>query len=120
MVTVEERLDNLEKKVEKQAFQLRLVQQLAADYDRFGLFDQVIAYDLNEDQYQGLRKLTSEQAEKLKNGEQVSLEEFSKEFKNILKDTEKEVDFDKFISIWLKGPADGFGFSKALHNHFFN
>ncbi|MCD2476228.1 hypothetical protein LRN56_15650, partial [Staphylococcus aureus] len=32
----------------------------------------------------------------------------------------KEVDFEKFISLWLKGPEEGFGFSKALHNHFFN
>ena len=120
MVTVEERLDNLEKKVEKQAFQLRLVQQLAADYDRFGLFDQVLAYDLSEKQYQELRELTSQYTYKIKNGEEVSLHNFTEEFKRILKDIEKEVDFEKFISLWLKGPEEGFGFSKALHNHFFN
>lgn len=113
MVTVEERLDNLEKKVEKQAFQLRLVQQLAADYDRFGLFDQVLAYDLSEKQYQELRELTSQYTDKIKNGEEVSLHNFTEEFKRILKDIEKEVDFEKFISLWLKGPEEGFGFSKA-------
>ncbi|RCK11089.1 hypothetical protein DT075_21180 [Bacillus licheniformis] len=120
MSTVEERLNNLEKQVEKQAFQLRLVQKLAADYDMFGLFDQILAYDLNEEQYQNLRDLTREYEDKVKNGEKVSLEEFTEKFKNILKNTEKEVYFDKFIPIWLKGPAEGFGFSKTLHSHFFN
>lgn len=85
--------------------------------DRLTLF--LLHPGLSADGIYGLKTKAKLEA-LLKNGEEVSLHNFTEEFKRILKDIEKEVDFEKFISLWLKGPEEGFGFSKALHNHFFN
>ncbi|MEX3625866.1 hypothetical protein [Viridibacillus arvi] len=121
--TLEIRLDELERKLEKQAFQIRIVQKLAANYDFFGLFDQILSYDLSEEDFNNIRNLTKEYEEKLHNHNAITLEEFTADFINILKSNSStgqiEIDFPSFIPLWLKGPNGGFGFSKELHEHFY-
>lgn len=120
MPSIESRISKLEKLVEKQAFQIKVLQKLSADYDMFGVFDQVLSYDLNENEYNRLREITVDYSKRIDNGIVITLEQFSDEMKIILKEKlDNKFELEKFISIWLNGPNGGFGFSKKLYNHLY-
>lgn len=121
----EERLLQLEKRVEKHSFQIRTLQKLAANYDMFGVFDQILAYDLGEYEFNELRNLTRMYEEKLENNEIITLEDFISEFTNVLKsngllENTPQFEVNNFVKLWLNGPTGGMGFSKGLYEHFTN
>lgn len=124
MLSEENRISRLEKIVEKQTFQIKILQKLAANYDMFGVFDQILSYDLNEEEYNNLRTVTNKYTEKIENKEKVTLKQFYDEIETILKEkiyckTDNQIDLDMFIPIWLNGPNGGFGFSKKLYTYFY-
>ncbi|MGE7676118.1 hypothetical protein ACQKMV_21495 [Lysinibacillus sp. NPDC094403] len=119
----EERISQLEKRVEKHSFQIRILQKLAANYDMFGVFDQILAYDLGEDEFNELQNLTRMYEEKLDNNEVITLEEFTSKFTNIidrsgLLQNRSQSEVNTFIKLWLNGPTGGIGFSKGLYEYF--
>lgn len=123
---LEQEILELRKIIERHTFQIKILQKLAANYDRFGIFDQVLAYDLNEEVFNELRALTDLYEQKIESDlkENIKLKDFSTKFIQILKDNDliqdkSEADINRFIFIWLKGPEGGFGFSKNLHTYFY-
>lgn len=120
--TVEERLQQLEQTVEKQAFQIRLLQSLVENYEQYKLYQHVISSGMSERCFNHLKSMTYAYEQKLKNNETVTLHDFIRAFERVL--IEHDVDVPSsfvadFIPKWLCGTMGSKGFSTVLHAHFY-
>lgn len=120
--TVEERLQQLEQTVEKQAFQIRLLQSLVENYEQYKLYQHVISSGMSERCFEKLKRITYLYEQKLAHGENVTLNGFIHIFEQAL--VEDNVDLPSsfvadFIPKWLAGTMGSKGFSSQLHEHFY-
>lgn len=120
--TPEERIEQLEKLVEKQAFQLRLLHDLVRDQAQYATYHEILASNMSERSYRRLQNLTRHFEMKLLRDEPVTLGQFLSEFKRILNedDTMPYVsDITNLVPRWLGGAGNSFGFSPALYEAFY-
>lgn len=120
--TVEERLQQLEQTVEKQAFQIRLLQSLVENYEEYKLYQHVISSGMSERCFEKLKVVTQKYELKLTNHEPVTLQQFISEFEQILMEHNVDVPSSfvaDFIPKWLSGTMGSKGFSFKLHAHFY-
>lgn len=120
--TVEERLLYLEKLVEKQAFQIRLLQSLVDNPLQNKLNQQVISSGMSERCYEKLRVLTYYYDQKLQEGDHVTLTDFIVDFEKTLVEDGVVVSnsfIAEFIPKWLNGTMGSKGHSPQLHGHFY-
>lgn len=119
--TNEERIQHLEKLVEKQAFQLRLLHDLVRDQAQYAVYHDIIASNMSERSYKRLQNLTRHYERKLELGDPITLNQFLYDFKRILgeDDTNSYVaDISALIPRWL-GSSSGLGFSPPLYAAFY-
>lgn len=120
--TVEERLQQLEQTVEKQAFQIRLLQSLVENYDQYKLYQHVISSGMSERCFEKLKSITYAYEQKLDYGEMVTLHDFIRSFERVLAEYEVTAASSfvaDFIPKWLSGTMGSKGFSRKLHAHFY-
>lgn len=117
----EERLKRLEKLVEKQSFHIFLLQHLAMDNAKYGLYYDIISTDMSEQTFNMLRELTKQYEDELSRKGSVSMSDFVHQFSKILMVDSPWLigDMSSFIPHWLGGVNDGFGFSKKLYDYFY-
>ena len=120
--TVEERLQHLEQTVEKQAFQIRLLQSLVENFEQYKLYQHVISSGMSEQCFEKLKSITYSYEQKLNYDESVALHEFIRAFERAL--VEDGVNLPSsfvgdFIPKWLSGTMGSKGFSPKLHAHFY-
>ena len=117
----QERLERLEKTVAKQAFQIFLLQHIAIDKLKYGIYFDIISTNMEEQTFNALRKLTKQYEADLDLYGYVSMSDFVHQFsKIIINDTpQMAADLASFIPRWLGGVNGGFGFSKTLYTHFY-
>lgn len=120
--SVEERIRALEDTVERQAFQIRLLQSLVENYEQYKLYQQVISSGMSERCFEQLKTLTYEFERKLNAGISVTLNEYIREFERVLEkdDLHQQSSFvADLIPKWLAGTMGSKGFSRTLHEHFY-
>lgn len=120
--TTEERLRALEQQIARQAFQIQLLQNLAANHEKYALYQYVISSNMSENTFYSLQQLTKQYETRLENGENFTLIDFIADFKSVLtKDglflTSAEL--SELVPKWLGGANGGFGFSAPLHQYFY-
>lgn len=119
--TAEERIQSLERLVEKQAFHLRLLHDLVRDETQFAVYHDILASNMSERSYKRLQNLTRHYEMKLCNGETVTLRNFLYELKRILGEddtTSYVANIAELVPRWL-GSSGGIGFSSALYEEFY-
>lgn len=120
--TIEERLTAMEKRIEMQAFHIKLLQKLVLDKDKYQLFQTIISLNIDEHTFNRLLKLTSQFEQKLQCDESISLSQFIHAFSAVLENDGiviTKVELAELIPKWLYSPTGSFGYSKALHEHFY-
>jgi len=120
--SVEERIRALEDTVERQAFQIRLLQSLVENYEQYKMYQQVISSGMSERCFEQLKTLTYEFERKLNAGISVTLNEYIREFERVLEkdDLHPQSSFvADLIPKWLAGTMGSKGFSRTLHEHFY-
>jgi len=120
--SVEERIRALEDTVERQAFQIRLLQSLVENYEQYKLYQQVISSGMSERCFEQLKTLTYDFERKLNAGISVTLNEYIREFERVLEkdDLHPQSSFvADLIPKWLAGTMGSKGFSRTLHEHFY-
>ncbi|KGR82220.1 hypothetical protein [Lysinibacillus odysseyi] len=120
--TTEERLRALEQEIARQAFQIQLLQNLAANHEKYALYQYVISSNMSENTFYSLQHLTEQYEKRFENGENFSLIDFIADFKAVLtKDglflTSSEL--SELVPKWLGGANGGIGFSASLHHYFY-
>ncbi|WP_332645405.1 hypothetical protein [Lysinibacillus sp. 54212] len=120
--TTEERLAAMEKKIEMQAFHIKLLQKLVLDSDKYQLFQIIISTNMNEDTFHKLRVLTRQFEQKLQLHESITLSQYIQAFSAVLNNDGiaiSKVELAEIIPKWLYSPKGNFGYSKILHEHFY-
>ncbi len=120
--TAEQRISKLEWVIEKQAFHIKLLQQILIDPVKLKLNNALINADLDESAFHQLRHLTKDYELRLKQMQPVSFGDFLREFEMILHkngSTHTKADLASLVPIWLGGSSDCPGFSKPLHELFY-
>lgn len=120
--TTEERLQALEQQIARQAFQIQLLQNLAANHEKYALYQYVISSNMSENTFYSLQQLTKQYEQRLEKGETFSLIDFIADYKSILtRDglflTSSEL--SELVPKWLGGANGGIGFSDSLHQYFY-
>ena len=120
--TTEERLQALEQQIARQAFQISLLQSLAANHEKYALYQYIISSNMSENTFYSLQQLTKQYEQRLENGEIVTLLDFLADFKSVVtKDglflTSSEL--SDLVPKWLGGANGGIGFSAKLHHYFY-
>lgn len=119
--TAEERIQHLERLVEKQAFHLRLLHDLVRNEVQYAVYHDILASNMSERSYKRLQNLTRHYEIRLSNGEMVTLRNFLYEFKTILGEddtTSYVANISALVPRWL-GNSGGIGFSPALYEAFY-
>lgn len=111
------KLEQLEKRVEKLEFHKKLLQQLAMNYEKYSLYDVIISYDLDQQTYERLSAVTRDYLNRLDEGIPISLEQFELDFSIAARDL-KLLSVEQFVKVWLKGTRRGNGMSERLAKHF--
>ncbi|MEO4052586.1 hypothetical protein AAFN87_03950 [Solibacillus sp. CAU 1738] len=120
--TVEERLTELEFLVEKQAFQIRLLQNIIVDPNKLKLYNAILNTNMRESTFHALRKLTKDYELCLEQDLPISFGDFLRDFEKILtKDckVKSKPDLSSLVPLWLGGSSECTGYSKKLHAHFY-
>lgn len=120
--TTEERLAAMEKQIEMQAFQIKLLQKLVLDKDKFQLYQTIISNNINEDTFHKLLKMTRQFEQRLQLDESITLSQFIHAFSTVLDNDGifiSKVELAEIIPKWLYSPRGNFGYSKILHEHFY-
>jgi len=120
--TIEERLQLLEQTVEKQAFQIRLLQSLVENHEQYKLYQHVISSGMSERCFEKLKRMTAIYEQKVNFGENVPLHEFIRTFERVLAEDGIALPssfISEFIPKWLSGTMGSRGFSPKLHAHFY-
>lgn len=119
--TMEERLQMLEQTVERQAFQIELLQQMSGQHN--GLYQLILASNMDRTCFLALRDMTNMFEEKVAYGERIALHTFITSFERILYEhgirlTSSHI--TDLIPAWLRGTHGSPGFSTILHEHFYS
>ena len=120
--TVEDRLTYLEQQMERQAFQIELLQQVIAHSNENKLYQLIISSNMSRDCYNKLKAYTIDLERHVANGKAVALQEYISTFERILKDHHVYMntgDLAEFIPKWLSS-LNSPGFSPTLHKHFYH
>lgn len=121
--TTEERLTKLEKIIEKQAFHIKLLQQIIIDQQQLKLYNAIINADMDESTFHKLRQLTKDYELRLEQLLPLSFGDFLRDFEHILMNNvsrNHKPDLSSLVPLWLGGGNESLGFSKRLHEHFYN
>ena len=120
--TTEERLQALEKQIARQDFQIHLLQNLAADHQKYGIYQYIISTNMSEHTFYLLQQLTKDYEEKLERAEEFTLNEYIAEFRDVLAREGvylTNVELSDFVPKWLGGTLGSIGFSFRLYEYFF-
>ncbi|WP_431030280.1 hypothetical protein [Lysinibacillus sp. LZ02] len=120
--TIEERLQALEKQIARQDFQIQLLQNLAANHQKYAIYQYVISTNMDEHTFYLLQQLTKDYEEKLNLGESFTLHEFVTAVKKVLSREGiylTNVELSDFVPKWLGGTLGSIGFSLPLHDYFY-
>ena len=120
--TTEERLQALEQQIARQAFQITLLQSLAANHEKYALYQYVISSNMSENTFYSLQQLTKQYERKLNNGEIFTLLDFLADYKSVLTRDGlflTSAELSELIPKWLGGANGGIGFSPELHHFFY-
>lgn len=121
--TTDEKITLLEKELKRQAFQIQLLYAIIQNKEKAGIYELLIQMKISESTYHELKRLTISYEENLKDGFVVTLSSFIQEVQWIFDKNEENIHFNDlshFIPRWLGGTNGNIGFSKALHEHFYN
>ncbi|MEK4229758.1 hypothetical protein [Solibacillus sp. FSL H8-0538] len=120
--TIDERFELLEKQLEKQAFQIKLMQKIIADQQQYALYDLIISANISEETFSELHTLTKRYEQKQEQLLPVTLSDFVYDFQRIIAKDETNAyprDVSSLIPRWLGGNAGNFGFSQKLYEQFY-
>lgn len=120
--TVEERLEALEKQIARQSFQIYLLQNLAANHEKYAVYQHIISSNMSEYAYNLLKICTQDYEERLKRHESISMTEFVHDFKSILLEDGvylTSLELAELIPKWLGGSENATGYSPALYQAFY-
>lgn len=120
--TVEERIRALEEMVERQAFQIRLLQSLVENFEQYKLYQHVISSGMSENCFKQLQTLTYDYERKLNAGLSITLNDYIWDFERVLEKDGLQVQSSlvaDLIPKWLAGTMGSNGFSRTLHEHFY-
>jgi hypothetical protein len=120
--TTDERIEFLEKEMNRQAFQIKLLHAIIQNKEKAGLYELIVQFKLTENSYDSLKHLTSKYEEQLQDGFTVTLSSFIKEVETIFARNDEAIyfhDLSHFIPRWLGGVNGEAGFSPILHKHFY-
>lgn len=121
--TAEQRITKLEWVIEKQAFHIKLLQQILVDPLKLKLNNAIINADLDEATFHKLRQITKDYELRLEQMLPISFGEFLRDFEKIIaknSSTHHKADLASLVPLWLGGSSDCPGFSKSLHEFFYN
>ena len=119
--TVEERLQMLERTVERQAFQIELLQAMTGQDNT--LYQLILSSNMDRTCFFALRNMTTTYENKVSQGHTVALHEFIASFERILHQYDVKLQsaaLADLIPAWLRGSNGINGFSPLLHKHFYN
>ena len=120
--TTDERITFLEKEVNRQAFQIKLLHAVIQNKEKAGLYELIVQLKLTEQSFNSLKQLTTQYEEQLHDGFTVTLSSFIKDVEAILARNDEAIyfhDLSHFIPRWLGGVNGEAGFSAVLHKHFY-
>ena len=120
--TTEERLQALEKQIARQDIQIHLLQNLAADHQKYGIYQYVISTNMSEHTFYLLQQLTKDYEKKLEQAEEFTLNEYITHFRDVLAREGvylTNAELSDFVPKWLGGTLGSIGFSLPLYAHFF-
>ncbi len=120
--TTDERIEFLEKEMNRQAFQIKLLHAVIQNKEKAGLYEMIVQLKLTENSYLSLKKLTSKYEEQLQDEFPVTLSSFIKDVEAIFMRNDESIyfhDLSNFIPRWLGGVNGEPGFSPILHKHFY-
>ena len=117
----QERLQQLEATVEKQGFQIYLLQHLAMDNKHYAIYFDILSSNMTKQTFEALRALTLRYEDELLETGYVSMSTFLYEFSRLLMSDAPMLaaNLAPFMPRWLGGVDGGFGFSKALYEDFY-
>lgn len=118
--TVEERLQKLEQTVERQEFQIELLQQISGQQN--GLYQLILSSNMNRDCFSQLQAMTKHFEYKVTSNQSVALHEYIAAFERILQQHDVRLTSSHLadlIPAWLRGSSGTVGFSTILHEHFY-
>ena len=120
--TTDERIAFLEKEMNRQAFQIKLLHAVIQNKEKAGLYELIVQLKLTEQSYNSLKHLTIQYEEQLHDGFTVTLSSFIKDVETIFTRNDEAIyfhDLSHFIPRWLGGVNGEAGFSPVLHKHFY-
>lgn len=119
---MEERLVLLEKEMNLQAFQIKLLHAIIQEKEKAGIYELIVQMSISEQAFNSLKRLTSRYEEELNDGFHQTLSSYIQDVQRIF-DHEDQLnhfqDLSHFIPRWLGGVNGRSGFSPALHKHFY-
>ncbi|MER1999267.1 MAG: hypothetical protein ABS882_05795 [Lysinibacillus sp.] len=119
--TEEERLRMLEKTVERQAFQIELLQKMTGN--QHSLYQLILSSNMDRNCFLALRDMTSLYEAKVSSGHTVALHEYITSYERVLQQHGIRLTSSHLadlIPAWLRGSNGSPGFSTILHEHFYN
>lgn len=119
--TVEERLNWLEQTVERQAFQIELLQKICGPQN--GLYALILASNMSRQCFLDLQALTTQFESYVESGRVMKLYEFITAFEGVLQQHGARLPANELadlIPAWLRGTNGKKGFSAILHAHFYS
>lgn len=119
--TVEERLRMLEQTVERQAFQIELLQNMTDQ--QHGLYQLILSSNMDRTCFLALRDMTRLYEDRVVSGQTIALHEYIASFERILQQYSVRLTSSHLadlIPAWLRGSNGSPGFSTILHEHFYN
>ena len=120
--TIEERLADLEKTVEKQAFQIELLQSIAAQQNNNELYPKIVSSNMSKQCFDALKQITYDFERKVESGHAVALHEYIEAFEQTLKRDGVYLNSNALADLipkWLGGSPSNAGFSISLHTYFY-
>ena len=120
--TTDERIAFLEKEMNRQAFQIKLLHAIIQHKEKAGIYELIVQLKLTENSFIALKHLTTKYEEQLNDGFTVTLSGFIKEVETIFARNDEAIyfhDLSSFIPRWLGGVNGEAGFSTILHKHFY-
>ena len=120
--TTDERIALLEKEMNRQAFQIKLLHAIIQNKEKAGLYELIVQLKLTENSFNSLKNLTMNYEEQLRDGFTVTLSSFIKEVEAIFARNDEAIyfhDLSNFIPRWLGGVNGEAGYSPILHKYFY-
>ena len=114
--TIEERIAYLENIIDKQAFQIELLQQIASQQKGNPLYPLIISSNMSKKCFDALKKMTYNFENKLEHRERISLRDYIDAFELILRQDGVYLGNSALADIIPKWLAE---FSSTLHIYFY-